>query len=669
MKKILSNLRIGTKLFLFSIIIIVTILSIGITSSLVLKKISVKENNIIQSISISDAIFEAKYFLRSDMQIFMEISKSTESEKLRYWQGEHDFQIIFFNDQIKKIQDNYIKNKQDDKYEFNIQVLSLVNSISKEYNDEFLSLFLKLKKLKDEEFALYEKQKNAEVNTRLAEIKSETSKYESIISEKGLKIIKSIDKAKVLTHNIVNSLQNEINEIITTSLRRTIIIGILALIIISIVTFYLNYLISAPVRNIKAKVEKMSLGEQPSDFVIKSKDEFGEIQTAINKLIASIKQITSFAKDIGKNNFMSKYSPASNDDELGNSLIEMRDSLKKAEDEQLEYDAEENKRKWTNKGLALFNDVLRQNDVNLNDLSADIITKLINYLKANQGGLFIINNDIEAEKYIELIASYAYSRRKYYEKKIDMGEGLIGTCAIEKKTIYLTDIPDDYIEITSGLGGANPNSIIIVPLKIDEDVLGVIEIASFKTFEKYEIEFIERIAETIAATLSSARINAQTAQLLEKTQQQAEEMSAQEEEMRQNMEELQATQEEADRKTSEMESFINALNLTTYIAEYDLEGRITYVNDSYLKLLDIKKNDVIGSHHSDNMVFTNEQKNNYNQFWNDLKSGKVKREKSKVNIKGKNYLFIESYSPIYNQESNIYKILKIANDISEYLDK
>ena len=216
------------------------------------------------------------------MQIFMEISKSTEAEKLRYWQGEHDFQIIFFNDQIKKIQDNHIKNKQDDKYEFNIQVLSLVNSISKEYNDEFLSLFLKLKKLKDEEFALYEKQKNAEVNTRLAEIKSETSKYESIISEKGLKIIKSIDKAKVLTHNIVNSLQNEINEIITISLRRTIIIGILALIIISIVTFYLNYLISAPVRNIKAKVEKMSLGEQPSDFVIKSKDEFGEIQIAIN---------------------------------------------------------------------------------------------------------------------------------------------------------------------------------------------------------------------------------------------------------------------------------------------------------------------------------------------------------------------------------------------------
>jgi hypothetical protein len=99
MKNILSNLKIGTKLLLFAIIILVILLSIGTMSTLVLRKISVKENNIVKSITLSDAMLEAKYFLRSDMHIFKQISKASEIEKIKYWQGEHDFQVTFLNDQ------------------------------------------------------------------------------------------------------------------------------------------------------------------------------------------------------------------------------------------------------------------------------------------------------------------------------------------------------------------------------------------------------------------------------------------------------------------------------------------------------------------------------------------------------------------------------------------
>jgi hypothetical protein len=122
---------------------------------------------------------------------------------------------------------------------------------------------------------------------------------------------------------------------------------------------------------------------------------------------------------------------------------------------------------------------------------------------------------------------------------------------MEKETIQLTEIPDDYVEITSGLGKATPSYILLVPLKHEEDVLGVIEIASFRVFEKHEVEFTERVAQSIASTILSVKINARTRMLLEQSQQQAEEMLAQEEEMRQNMEELQATQEEMSRKAQE----------------------------------------------------------------------------------------------------------------------
>ncbi|MDA3780467.1 MAG: hypothetical protein PF487_09675, partial [Bacteroidales bacterium] len=147
-------------------------------STLVLRKISVKENNIVKSITLSDAMLEAKYFLRSDMHIFKQISKASEIEKIKYWQGEHDFQVTFLNDQIKKIVDVYTNNKQKNAYKFNPEILALNKQISKSYNDEFLLMFNELRKLKQEELNL----KNANNTTsdiRLNEIKKETLKLES----------------------------------------------------------------------------------------------------------------------------------------------------------------------------------------------------------------------------------------------------------------------------------------------------------------------------------------------------------------------------------------------------------------------------------------------------------------------------------------------------------
>jgi transcriptional regulator with GAF, ATPase, and Fis domain len=156
-----------------------------------------------------------------------------------------------------------------------------------------------------------------------------------------------------------------------------------------------------------------------------------------------------------------------------------------------------------------------------------------------------------------LVSCYAYERKKFLSRKVDIGQGMIGQCFLEKEKIHLIEIPDDYVNITSGLGAANPTSLLLIPLKTNDVVYGVLELASFKTYKDHEVEWVERLAESVASTVASVRANDNMRQLLEQTQQQAEEMKSQEEEMRQNMEELSATQEEMSRKERE---YINRIS-------------------------------------------------------------------------------------------------------------
>jgi hypothetical protein len=221
------------------------------------------------------------------------------------------------------------------------------------------------------------------------------------------------------------------------------------------------------------------------------------------------------------------------------------------EENKLANEAEE-KRNWIAKGTSQISNLLR-GDIN-EKFYQQLVSSLVGFMNVNQAGIYTVEeneNDPGGEKYIELKACYAYDRNKFLEKKIAIGQGLVGQCYLEKERIYLKEVPQNYINITSGLGDATPKCILIVPLIHDKYVEGIIEIASFNVLEPHEIEFAEKLSETLAAYIAANRINLKTKDLLEQSQQQSEELRAQEEEMRQNMEEMQATQEEIHRKEKE----------------------------------------------------------------------------------------------------------------------
>lgn len=209
----------------------------------------------------------------------------------------------------------------------------------------------------------------------------------------------------------------------------------------------------------------------------------------------------------------------------------------------------EEKQNWVSKGMADISEILRQESGE--QIYAKLLRAIVKYIDANQGGMYLVKKDHENENFLELAACFAYDREKFVTKKIEIGQGLVGQCYLEKEIIILKEVPEEYIIITSGLGDSPPSFIAIIPLIHDEYVLGVLEVALFHELEKYQLDLLAKLGESIASFVSTNSLNIQTKTLLEQSQIQMEQLHAQEEEMRQNMEELQATQEEMQRKEKE----------------------------------------------------------------------------------------------------------------------
>jgi GAF domain len=230
---------------------------------------------------------------------------------------------------------------------------------------------------------------------------------------------------------------------------------------------------------------------------------------------------------------------------------------------------EDEKRQWTSNGIAKFSDILRTSHADSQSMFDSIISHLVKYIGANQGGLFLLEGEND-DRNLKLVAMYAYDRKKFLTRNVPIGEGILGQAVLEKSLVYLREIPESYVTITSGLGGAVPRCLMVVPLLLNEEVYGVIELASFKEFEPYVRDFVQRVGEGIASSVSSVRVNERTKTLLEELQQQTEEMKSQEEEMRQNMEELVATQEEMQRKEKEYINRIEELEGGKLVVSSDL---------------------------------------------------------------------------------------------------
>jgi PAS domain S-box-containing protein len=482
---------------------------------------------------------------------------------------------------------------------------------------------------------------------------------DSQVIKRTTAIIEILDRITAMQEQAIKRSDQDIVDSIRSLKTYTIILGIIIIVSGLLSAFWLMRAITRPVNFLKNVVVKLGRGELVEEKQAKaSNDEIGEMAHAMDNLVTGLKSTSLFAENIGGGNYNTEFKPLSEHDVLGNALINMRNNLSKvAEDDK--------KRNWATEGQAKFGEILRTNSNDLNKLADEIIGNLVKYLKANQGALYIVDDtQSDEEPTMSMKACYAWDKKKFINHKIHRGEGLAGQAWQEGDTVYLTEVPQDYVKIVSGLGDANPTSVLIVPLKVNDQIFGVVEIASFNVFHDFEIEFVQKIAESIASTISSVKVNARTQHLLEESQEMTEQMRAQEEEMRQNMEELQATQEEMQRTQAETESTLNAIHSSLAVAEYSIDGTVGKVNPNFLELFGYTQDEVVGEHHR---IFATKQdkgSEEYKQLWRDLSSGYPKKGVfMRINRRGEVINVRSSFSPIKNRAGEVIKVMEIAYEL------
>ncbi len=411
--------------------------------------------------------------------------------------------------------------------------------------------------------------------------------------------------------------------------RLLIIISIISLVVISFIIWSVLSIIVSPIEKTAKTLEALSEGNVSDAYKIKysTKDELGRMATAANILIDSLKRTQEFAKQIGKGNLDVKYDVLSKNDVLGKSLMEMRDNLLKASEEEKKRNEETARLSWTQNGITEINEILRQYSDSVEHLADELIKFLVNYTESVQGGFYLIEEHDE-EKVISLKSTYAYDRKKEMEAHIEIGEGLVGRAVKEKQKIVIEDLPEGYLLVRSGLGDKSPNNLIVIPLIFEETVLGAIELAGFKKYDEFKENFLEQISIRITSSVSVLMKNIETANLLKESQLQTATFEMKEKQFIRQRKKLASKQKELEIKISEIDTSLNALKKFGLYLELDKKKNIIYSNDYLPKMFQIEKKELLEKSIDQITEFKKGSRIWIEKFWEDVIEKKQTRKKT-----------------------------------------
>lgn len=397
------------------------------------------------------------------------------------------------------------------------------------------------------------------------------------------------------------------------------------------------------------------------------KQRYEKVENLLNSQTQNINKVATFAEKIGNGQYDIHFEIADESDTLGKTLQNLRDKL-------YDNNQKESLQNWEMVGKDKIGQILRMhNDVSI--LAYEVLEALIKYIDVVQGVFYIYDDDSEK---LQIASSYAYNRKKYLKDEVFVGEGLVGQAAIEKDIVHRTEIPDYYLTITSGiLGEKKPDSLLIVPLFMEEKLQGVFEFASIKAFKPQEIDFVKGIAEIVARTIYNLKITEKTEKLLRESQEMTQELKENEEELRQNAEEMRLTQEELEKTNTHLEEKIQEVNqsqkrlysllenASELITIYDADIKLKYVSPSVRNILGYTEEDLFSGKDFDRI--NKKGQTVINQMFQDLLADPSQSQKVQYTYLNKQgaIMFLETTGRNLLHDAAIQGLILNTTDITE----
>jgi HAMP domain-containing protein/signal transduction histidine kinase/CheY-like chemotaxis protein len=214
---------------------------------------------------------------------------------------------------------------------------------------------------------------------------------------------------------------------------------------------------------------------------------------------------------------------------------------------------------WLKTNLAKFSRML-QGQRDLTNVGRMVLSELCPVVGAQQAEFYVFDGNDDGDGMLTLLAGFASEGAPQIGKRIARGEGIVGQCVMEKRKIVLDNLPESYIRISSGLGSANPRSVLVLPLIFEGQVKGVLELASFDGFNPSHHALLDQLTESIGIVLNTIEANMRTEDLLTQSQSLAQQLQTRQQQLQNTNQELQEKahllaqqNHEVERKNQEVE--------------------------------------------------------------------------------------------------------------------